>query len=353
MSTPTALGGALARLRTALQSKSASPAQVLHAPSKTNTAEPRVRLQSHDAPLHAPQEGETPRRAFEAPLRPSEAPRAAELLEGLDLSPAERRLFELLHELALHAARTRGYLATPSRIVVHLPALLLALAVGVTDRHLRRVCARLETLGLLAYNGHAAPCSKSPTGTAYSGTLYAVRLRRDAPSPRLRREDFAHHWRDLEGDIRAGKTISRLMSDLPSNYSSEDAFQGLRRWTVEPGQLLPPVVPNSDTAPREAVYALPALLEAHAKERARLIGQTASTIATALKDPHSRRLYCALMHRAIVAEHEGLRALDVLRDALIRVLVDVQEWGELRRPGALLVTRLRESTIGRHLLEVV
>ena len=62
-------------------------------------------------------------------------------------------------------------------------------------------------------------------------------------------------------------------------------------------------------------------------------------------DHHSRKLYAWLMHRAIEAEYRGVSALSALSHALQRLLADVVEWKGLRRPGALLVRRLKDSSI--------
>lgn len=289
---------------------------------------PRVRVMS------------TPRVELEAPSRPSYG-HADALLAGHILHATERRVFEVLFSLATTAAEARGYRALPSRVIVHAPAQLVALAVGITDRHLRRVCGALERRGLLAYGGHAAASRRSRTGTAYDGTLYAVKTRVDAVVPVIRRDDWRHVYRDLDADVDAGNTVRRVMSELPPNYADEVETL-LRRWCVTPGKLNP-VESKSDMAPREVVYSLGALSGVHRSRLAERVGVLASALAFALKDTTSRRFYCAVIRRAVEAEWRGVKALSQLQHAVLRVLVDVAEWGDLRRPGALLVARLKAS----------
>ena len=86
---------------------------------------------------------------------------------------------------------------------------------------------------------------------------------------------------------------------------------------------------------------LPMLAAAHPSKRPGLVGLIASTLARALDDQHSRRWYCRAIWNAWTAEVEGRAGLQVLAAQLARLDADRREWAGLRRPGALLASRLR------------
>lgn len=261
---------------------------------------------------------------------------------GTVLSRGARRLFEVLHATATVTARTRGYVATVSRVVLHLPAILVAFRLGITDRHVRRLTAELERAGLLDAGGHAA---RVKGRTLYGGTLYAVRMREHAPAPRLTPDDWQHEWRDLEGDLDAGRTAAQQMSELQARHASEDELQqALEAWAVTPGHgSLPLDVVRTSPAQsvQDVVYTLPGLLDAPPRQRTETVGRLAATLARALSDEHSRRWYCRLIWNAITSEMEGRGGLRALANAVQRVLIDCREWSALRNPGALLNARWR------------
>ena len=86
---------------------------------------------------------------------------------------------------------------------------------------------------------------------------------------------------------------------------------------------------------------LPMLATAHPSKRPGLVGLMASTLAHALNDAHSRRWYCRTIWNAWTDELEGRAGLQVLASMLARLDADRTEWPDLRRPGALLASRLR------------
>ena len=103
-------------------------------------------------------------------------------------------------------------------------------------------------------------------------------------------------------------------------------------------------IQNMDEAERRlqnVVYALPLLLEAHKSKRAALVGMMGAALARDLKDQHSRLYYCKVIWQAWQAEIEGRDGLQALAAELQRLEVDRREWKHLRRPAALLASRLR------------
>ncbi|MFC6667658.1 hypothetical protein ACFP9V_21415, partial [Deinococcus radiopugnans] len=94
---------------------------------------------------------------------------------------------------------------------------------------------------------------------------------------------------------------------------------------------------------QDVVHALPALLEAHKSKRAALVGMMGAALARDLKDAHSRLYYCKVIWQAWQAEIEGRDGLQALAAELQRLEVDRREWKGLRRPAALLASRLRAA----------
>ena len=80
------------------------------------------------------------------------------------------------------------------------------------------------------------------------------------------------------------------------------------------------------------------------------MGRTGELLARALRDPGSVNLYRALLWGALRRKDRGEDRFEALWNALERVLTDLQE-GFAKKPGALLIARLRESGLWALLLE--
>lgn len=86
------------------------------------------------------------------------------------------------------------------------------------------------------------------------------------------------------------------------------------------------------------------------QERPRFVGRTGELLARALRDPGSVNLYRALLWGALRRKDRGEDRFEALWNALDRVLTALQE-GFAKKPGALLIARLRESGLRALLLE--
>ena len=119
----------------------------------------------------------------------------------------------------------------------------------------------------------------------------------------------------------------------------------LRHWAVTPGSTEPPVCSDpcrsGPGSLQDVVYLLPLLSDAHPDKRPALVGMMASTMSHALRDPHSRRYWCKAIWNAWRAELEGRAGLQVLAAQVARLSADLKEWPDLRRPGALLASRMK------------
>ncbi len=339
----TALEAVLARARSAVMGSHAVQVHTL-APSADDLLEHQhvlSRTQELPEPLVRCQVLEDPP-AFAKPPQAS-----CELLEalrgGLCLTPAALRLHSLLYRLAIDVVQERGYQAFPNSVTFHLPASLLALAFQVSRQRLYKVLPALVEAGLVVQGGHV---SRVGHQNLYDGCLWVVKLKPGQLLPRIRYDDWQHTWRNFADDLAAKRTASALCLQLHTEQvSAEGIYRAIKQWAVIPGSIEKPVKVAVNSPGREVIYRLGELLEAHSGARTALIGELASALARMFNDHHSRRLYAWLMHRAVEAEYRGINAISALACALQRLLTDVAEWLGLRRPGALLVSRLKKSEI--------
>ena len=299
----------------------------------------------------------------------------AELLDLAELRPKRGRgvgtegpgrLARLLDALARHVFKTRGYRLTPGQIVFHTSQELLAEALDVDVATVRRWTRLLEARGYCDSRPHFSDMSQDgETVTAVDGMLYAVRLT-PGHRARLGYDDLSHQWRDLDADRKAGRTAWALLKAVRAEKKQARLegkkklrgstsptcggawVQALKDWAVTPGTTSDPLEDDPRNFPPEeartvqdVVYALPLVLDAHPTKRAALVGMLGSALARQLHDQHSRRWYCRLIWDAYAASVEGRQGLQQLAAQLARLDADRREWGGLRNPAALLVTRLR------------
>lgn len=255
-----------------------------------------------------------------------------------ELPDTSRRLLDVLRRLALDVlviqGRERATIAT-----FHLPAELLAAFLRVSRptlyAHLRILAGR----GLV---GHTAHRTTSQGMTRCSGTVWAVAMR-PGQEARVRWYDLRHDWRNLDADRAAGRTAWRL---LQSEKTSERGinYPQIRAWALGES-LTPSPVEDDCKAAQEVIWELADLPGLHRTRRLQAITSAAHTLAAGMRDPQSVRFYGAVITRALDAEVSVPGTLSRLVYALQRALVDAREAQALRRPGALLVSRLRSSGV--------
>ncbi len=311
---------------------------MIGAQSPTTTPAPTIR------PTEPPRPAvrlSNPALAPAAPLRPACAPLGT--LADLDqLRPGPRRLLELLHQVAVSTVTARAYPVAPSQVTIHQPQELMARALGCHVVTVWRWTQDLVTAGLVAARAHY---TSSKGATRADGTLYAVSLQAGHVA-HLAHDDLAHEYRDLDGDRAAGRTAWKVLQGSEQRQV-EGWFQVLRNWAVTPGSVNDPPLFSDHCRPpgtlQDAAHALPLLAQAHPSKRPGLVGVLASSISHALQDQHSRRYWCRVIWNAWMAEVEGRAGLQVLAAQLARLDADRREWPGLRKPGALLTSRLKVS----------
>lgn len=335
------LAAVLSRARAAVTACTSNTAPTAPATDSATTSRPTT-------PAAPTVRVSVPAPAPAAPSRPACEPVAA-LRDGLPLTVGAVRLHDALHRLARDVLHERGHRAVPDSVTFHLPVALIAGWLEYTERHVYRLADELQAHGLIQSGGHA---QKVGGRALWDGTLWAVRMKSSAAPARIRADEWRHMWRPaFLADYRTKCGAKWLMSQLlAKQVGPEGMYDRVLRCAVDPGSVSQPVVSSPDMsgepAPaREILYTLPSLADAHPDARNMLITRNARALAFTLRDMGSVAFYAGLMHRAVTAEYRGLNTLHALQNAIQRVLVDVQEWPDLKRPGALLVRRLKEAGV--------
>lgn len=275
-----------------------------------------------------------------------------EAVEGL--SPTAQGAYRLLLAAGLELLTRRlGDRPIPknlSQVTVFGVNRALALALGVSEATLYRALVELKERGLVVRRAWMTPATvKGRSGIYTAGAVYAVRLPHRSGRPRLEREDFTHPWRDLEGDIKEGKTAWRAAKlalrecNIRSPKEDSEALEFLLGFALSPGE-------RSETA--LDIHSLRVSLRAaKGQEKRLLVAKIALGLAHEFKDPGSVRFYAWVIWGALRAELYGMweGALDLVAWAIERVREAVLTalWGSrkggIRRPGALLAHLLKEQ----------
>ncbi|RIH84948.1 hypothetical protein Mrose_02416 [Calidithermus roseus] len=298
---------------------------------------------------------------------------------GHDLEVA-RTLLHLAMEVGLH----RAYHPATGEVVFHLPQGALALALWpevkpeTGRKRVQRALARLSEAGLLAFAPRVGNARDRQTGKPLGwkdGTVFRVRLSPGRARP-LTREELAHPWRDLEADTRRGRTLLKVRRGQQNPEVSQSLkhpegvppAELLKDWALPPAVL--PQTPLSDWdtpasrctgSPRPergssvsrraaARNALQDVKLCAREERRAFVGEAGTALARLLSDGQSAGLYRALLWGALRRLDRGEDRFEALWNALDRVLTDLEE-GFARKPGALLVARLREGGLWAELVE--
>ncbi len=236
----------------------------------------------------------------------------------------------------------RAYPVTPSQVTMHQPQELMARALGCSLKSVYNWTGALVAVGLVAARAHF---TSSRGSTRIDGTLYAVSLQAGHVA-HLAHDDLAHEYRDLDGDRAAGRTAWRMFTGSDTRDKAE-WYSILAAWAVTPASVdNSPLLPDPVNRPatlQDAAHTLPLVASAHPSKRPGLVGVLASSISHALDDQHSRRYWCRVIWNAWKAEIEGRAGLQVLAAQLARLDADRREWPGLRKPGALLASRLKVS----------
>ncbi len=307
----------------------------------------------------------SPEQARQEALRRFEAhceARAAKLrarvgFELLELRSDKRARLARFHthlvQLALVVAVKRGYRGACT-VTLHTVLELVGYCLGVrSSSTLYSYLHALKDLGLLDFRGHVTTITlPGKDGEAREvnrcdGALLCVRLG-GCKRARLSPYDFQEMPRDLQEDIRRGHTAFKLLKKLEGSLyqlESPNRLNTLILWSLNPAQLFREplecdpsdfgaLVPNG--YPTE-IFDVP-----HSKNRNHAVGVAAKAMARALGDTRSLSFYQRLLWQLLRAHDRGWDFFCVVYHETVRVLADQRE-GYAKKPGALLVSRLKKS----------
>ncbi|WP_261665542.1 hypothetical protein [Deinococcus sp. Marseille-Q6407] len=253
------------------------------------------------------------------------------------LSKGARKLWELLHGVAVRVAAQKAYSPAVSQVTFSLPQSLIAAALGYTDRHIRNLQTELHTAGLVDSGALAAKVSGQ---NLWASTLWAVKTSTAATQPKIRPEDWGHEWRNLELDYKRKNTAlgfisgldkdlkGRLGADLLAAISVTGLFKLHNSVTYRAEIKLGSV--------QDAIYSLSMLADPETPaERRNLIQQLAGWVSESLHDTHSFRWWCGQLWQLRTWADIG-----EMQAKLSRLLADLAETATVRNPAALLNSRM-------------
>lgn len=272
------------------------------------------------------------------------------------LSGHAREVALTLVALALEVGLGRAYHARTSEVAFHLPQQTLAAALWpdaapeTGRKRVQRALRRLASLGLLSYRGRVGNARDRVTGKSLGwkdGTVILVRLT-PGQARNLTREDLAHPWRDLEADIKRGRTARAVSSKVSQSYTVRERFDAveiLKDWALAPVVKQNPVIDRDIQGHNLRARVRNAVMDvrlAPRELRRDLVESASRLMAHALADPGSLPFYASLLWGALRRYDRGEDRFQALALEVERVLIDREE-GFARRAGALLVSRLRKS----------
>lgn len=248
------------------------------------------------------------------------------------------RAYRMLLEVARRIARGRELPAGATQAVFHCPLEVVALALGVHRVTLWRWLRPLKAQGLLDWRAHKTTCRGQ---TRNDGTVWAVKLVGDGQPARLGPEDLRRPWRDLEADIREGRTAYKQMQQSEHEQLELGGIELILNWALPPetnstplGLNVAPSLPSDASSVLRLPYVRP-------EQRHRAVEQCSQAICLYLGDSHPR-FWCYLLWGLLRLHDSGQDYFETLHLMLRRAGADREE-GFARNAGALLVKRLKDS----------
>lgn len=168
---------------------------------------------------------------------------------------------------------------------------------------------------------------------------------------RLSYDDLKHRWRDLDRDVRQGRTSYRALK----LHTRTTPTNGVDISAITDWLSSIPSNPRQDAVVcnKGQQVSLECLLDvrySRKDEKNQAVDTAAQALATALADSSSIDFYRRIVWGACRALQRGLDLFQVLYQMATRAAVDLRE-SFARRAGALLVSRLKDACIYDELLQ--
>ncbi len=263
--------------------------------------------------------------------------------QNLDfLSRAALALFRALHTVAVEVAAARGYSPNVSEVSLFCPVEAVALALGVHRATVYRALPELRAAGLVDVRGHFTTYRGR---TRADGAVWCVRLRPvGGRSARVGYDALKRQYRDLGGDVEAGRTVwceMRQSKDLPKRAAVD--LELIKRWALPSQDLKSPLRSDCRIPAWRDLEAVLDVQHAPREARGAAVDLAAQALSAALRDRAGvgfyRRLLWQLLRRSDAGGGDHWHAVYL---AAQRAAVDAAE-GFARRPGAVFVSRLKRA----------
>lgn len=283
-------------------------------------------------------------------------------LDDAPCRESARRIYRALYHIALDVARVQGTAASVTRVLFHLPAELLMAYIGLKKSAFYDNLLSLRRSGVVACEAHMGDLHGEGVAT---GTVWAVALQPErvlsghAAPMRLRAEDLRHAWRDLNRDVREGRTVWNILhpraaagpegQEIPRVEISHELLVDWAIPRTPPSESDTLTVRPSPAAALEVVWALGAAAQARRHDRAAIVDRQARLLAAAFGDGSGQLGYWRKLIWGITRGIDiGENLAGDVGAVLARVLTDVRhdltmEVAPPRRPGAVAVTGLRSA----------
>jgi hypothetical protein len=258
-----------------------------------------------------------------------------------------RKIYQTLAETALTVAEARDYSPHTTHVTFFCPTEIVAHALEMHRSTLWRHLKTLGELGLVAQ--HDYKCTLNGI-TVNAGKLWQIKLNPNEGSPaKINHEDFKHNWRDLEGDVKSGKTAYNALH--PTTQQSKELLEG----KTAVNQILTFALPNEVSSlsssmtvaenPRPKITSLESILDLRytpKAERNHMVDLTAKAIAHALQDTrdisvkfYRKCLWNLLRHHDQCQDH-----FLTFHELVSRAKSEVKE-GNIQSGGAFLISLLK------------
>lgn len=283
-------------------------------------------------------------------------------LDNAPCRESTRRIFRALFQVALEVARHQGHAASVTRAVYYLPAELLMAYLNLKKSSFYDNLLYLRKTGLVACEAHMGDLrgKKVATGTLWAISLQPGRVLHGQAAPvRLLHDDWNREWRNLNRDVKEGRTVYNLLHPRVEAEpdSQEIPKRGIDLETLQLWALQPFFQKECDTLtlrqPRtsvmEVVWTLGDAANTQKHQRAAIIDRQARTLAAAFgDDAHSLGFWRKLLWNITRGIDAGKSIANDVATVLVRVLGDIAHGCDTggpppRRPGAVVNAALTEA----------
>jgi hypothetical protein len=264
------------------------------------------------------------------------------------IKPKTRKIYQTLAETALTIAEAREYSPHTTHVTFFCPTEIVAHALEMHRSTLWRHLKILEELGLVDHHDYKSTLNGN---TVSAGKLWQIKLNPNEGSPAsIQHEDFKYKWRDLENDVKSGKTAYNALH--PTTQQSKELLEG----KTSVNQILTFALPNEVSSltssmtvaenPLPKITSLESILDLRyipKPDRNHMVDLTAKAIAQALQDTRNisikfyrKCLWNLLRHHDKCQDH-----FLTFHEFVSRAKSEVKE-GKIHSGGAFLISLLRD-----------